>query len=223
MSRSHELSTANHIPEQACRPFDRDHDGIVLSEGSAAFIIESWDQLNARGGSAYAEIVSHTSGIDGTAMFSTEESGTSAVSLARDCLRQAQLAPTLLSYVCANGNSLPSLDRKEIHVLSELLGESASFVPVSSIKSILGHALGAASAFQVAASCMAMRQSLVPPNFNLAIPDEPSNLDLLVAFPRCAKLQDVLVCSYGFGGVNAFMVLRNTNTNPRSDIAAQSN
>lgn len=213
MSRSHELSTANDVPERACRPFDREHDGLVLSEGSVAFVVERLDRVVARGGSAYAEIVAQSSGIDGTGMFAVDETGQAAASLARCCLRQADLSPADLSYVCANGNSLPSLDRKEVRVLGQLLGDAAPSIPVSSVKSVLGHPLGAASAFQVAASCLAMREGVIPPNFNLVDPDEPSELDLPVLTPRRATLRHVLVCSYGFGGVNAFMLLGAANGN----------
>ena len=208
MSRTHELSCSNDDPQHASRPFDRGHNGAVLSEGSAIFVLEHAERALARGAPIYAEALAHTSAMDATDVFKVEQSGVAGARAVESCLRRSGLAPSDLDYVCAHGNSLPHFDRKETIVLKRALGAVAKTVPVSSIKGVLGHPFGASAAFQVAAVSLALQHHLIPPTYNFEEPDPECDLDYVPNRARPAHLRNVLVCSYGFGGLNAYLVLK---------------
>lgn len=206
LGRLHELSQSNESPERASRPFDCTRDGFVLGEGSAILILEATELAEARGANIYAEVLGNASSVDGTDLFRVDETGQAGAIAANACLRRSGVKAQEVDYVCANANSSPHLDRKEFLVLRAALG-SHSRTPVSSIKAIIGHPFGASGAFQTAATCLAIKYSLIPPTHNVTIPDPECGLDIVPNVARRALIKHALVCSYGFGGVNAFLAL----------------
>ncbi|MBI3784293.1 MAG: beta-ketoacyl-[acyl-carrier-protein] synthase family protein [Deltaproteobacteria bacterium] len=207
MGRTQELSTHNQEPRLASRPFDRGHDGIVLSEGSCVLLLESRESAQRRGAEGYAEILGSTTSCDAAGLYQLDVSGeTAARSLCR-LLERCGLQAGDIDYLCAHANSSPAFDRKETIVVRRAFGEFAARLPVSSIKAILGHPFGAAGAFQTAATCLAMRHSLIPPTHNLEVPDSECDLDYVPQTARAASLRRALVSSYGYGGVNTYLLL----------------
>ena len=112
-----------------------------------------------------------------------------------------------IDYVCAHANSSPAFDRKETLVINKAFGEWAARLPVSSIKGVIGHPFGASGAFQSAAAALAIRHQLIPPTHNLEVPAPECNLDYVPGEPRAARIRNVLVTSYGYGGANAYLIL----------------
>ena len=208
MCRTRELCCAEVHPSRASRPFDRNHSGLVLSEGSTVLVLEELTHAKRRGAPIYAEILAHTSSVDAADLFRVEESGVAGARALEHCLSQSGIDPSRLDYICANGNSLPALDRKEVTVLKRSLKDLSYEIPASSIKGVLGHPFGAASAFQIAAACLAMEHSFIPPTHNLEDPDPACDLDFVPLTGRVKALNRVLVCSYGFGGINSYLTLQ---------------
>lgn len=207
MGRTLELSARNDAPERASRPFDREHDGLVLSEGSCIVLLESAEHAQHRGVAPYARVVAGTTSSDGTGLYNFEPSGEPGARAIHRLLARHELSAIDIDYVCAHANSSPAFDRKETIVIKRAFGESAARLPVSSIKGVLGHPFGASGAFQVAATAMALRQQLIPPTHNLEIADPECDLDYVPCQPRAARLRRALVTSYGYGGLNSYLLL----------------
>jgi 3-oxoacyl-[acyl-carrier-protein] synthase II len=208
MGRTQELSTRNDDPEHASRPFDCGHSGLVLSEGSCILAIESAEHAVRRGVQPYAEVLGYASSCDAKGLYSFDPSGETGARTIHRALNQSGLNVIDLDYVCAHANSSPAFDRKETIVIKKAFGEWAVRLPVSSIKGVLGHPFGASGAFQTAAACLALRHQTIPPTHNLETPDPECDLDYVAGKPRPARLRNVLVTSYGYGGVNAYLVIR---------------
>ncbi len=207
MGRTQELSTRNDDPEHASRPFDRDHDGMVLSEGSCILVLETMEHVARRGGHAYAEVLGAAASCDANGLYGFDPSGEPAARAIHRALGRSGLVPTDIDYVCAHANSSPAFDRKETQVIKTAFGECAARLPVSSIKGVIGHPFGASGAFQVAATALALQHQLIPPTHNLQVPDPECDLDYVPGQPRPARLRRALVTSYGYGGLNAYLVL----------------
>lgn len=210
LTRTKELSTANDTPATACRPFDVAHGGMVLSEGSCFLLLEDEESARQRGATPYAEVITSASSCDANGLYGFDEGGTTGGRTVHRLLATAAMAPTDLDYVCAHANGSPAFDRKETQVLRQGLGEAAARIPVSSIKGVLGHPFGASGAFQVAAAALAMRHRLIPPTANLASPDAGCELQHVLS-AQASPVRTALVTSYGYGGINAFLLL----TQPR--------
>lgn len=211
LSRTGELSTQNEHPENASRPFDRSHDGMVLSEGACFFVLESDEHARERGARVYAEILGGVSSCDARGLYHFDESGEAGARAIHQLLRRTGVTPDQIDYVCAHANSSPAFDRKEVVVLKRAFGEFAAKIPVSSIKGALGHPFGAAGALQTAGAVLAMEHSLIPHTHNLIEPAPECDLDLVLGEPRPATVRHALVTSYGYGGVNSYLLLRNPN------------
>lgn len=211
LSRSNELSRQKHAPNLASRPFDRNHDGIVPSEGACSLVIEAAEHAADRGATVLAEVLGSRTSCDGRGLFQSDPSSQTAASALQDLLLSAGIGPEDIDYVCAHANSSPAFDRKEALVLKRAFGEFAAKIPVSSIKGVLGHPFGASGAFQTAAAALAMQHGLIPPTHNLEDPDPECDLDLVIGEPRPATIRHALITSYGYGGVNAYLLLRNPN------------
>jgi 3-oxoacyl-[acyl-carrier-protein] synthase II len=207
MSRTQELSKRNDDPERASRPFDRAHDGLVLSEGSCIVVLESAEHAARRGIKPYAEVLSHASSCDANGLYGFDPSGEAGARAIHRLLHRTGLGATDIDYICAHANSSPAFDRKETLVIKKAFGECAARVPVSSIKGVLGHPFGASGAFQVAATALAIRHQLIPPTHNLEIPDPECDLDYVPGQARPARIRTALVTSYGYGGVNAYLLV----------------
>ena len=208
MGRTLELATLNDVPTEACRPFDRRHEGIVLSEGACFAVLETVERSHQRGKAAYAEVGGSASSCDASGLYGFDPSGDPGAAAIHAALSQSGLAATDIDYVCAHANSSPTFDRKEALVLRRAFGECTGRLPVSSIKGVLGHPFGASGAFQVAATALAIQHETIPPTHNLEDPDPECKLAHVAEGPQHARLRAALITSYGYGGANAYLVLR---------------
>jgi 3-oxoacyl-[acyl-carrier-protein] synthase II len=211
MGRTQELSRRNDDPQHASRPFDRGHDGLVLSEGSCIFVLEAAERAFKRGVQPYAEVRGAASSCDASGLYGVDPTGEPGARAMHRALQKSDLGVGDIDYLCAHANSSPTFDRKETLVINKAFGEWAARLPISSIKAVIGHPFGASGAFQAAAAALAIRHQLVPPTHNLEVPDLECMLDYVPHEPRALRVRNVLVTSYGYGGVNAYLVL----TEPR--------
>jgi 3-oxoacyl-[acyl-carrier-protein] synthase II len=210
MGRTQELSRRNDDPEHASRPFDISHDGLVLSEGSCILLLEAAERALARGVQPYAEIRGAASSCDAHGMYGVDPTGKSGARAIHHALERSRLTAADVDYVCAHANSAPVFDRKESLVIATAFGECAARLPVSSIKGVVGHPFGASAAFQVAAASLAIQQSIIPPTHNLDTPAPECTLDYVSRHPRPAHIRTALVTSYGYGGINSYIILART-------------
>jgi len=187
------------------------HDGMVLSEGACLLSVESEKHASRRGARVYAEILGGTSSCDAKGLYHTDPTGEAGARAIHRLLRHTGVHPSEIDYVCASANSSPSFDRKEITVLKAAFGEFAVKMPISSIKGVLGHPFGASGAFQVAIAALAIHYNLIPPNHNLRNPAPECDLDLVTQIPRSSTIRHALVTSYGYGGINSYLLLRHYN------------
>jgi 3-oxoacyl-(acyl-carrier-protein) synthase len=208
MGRTQELCTLNQDPATASRPFDRSHAGLVLSEGSCILVLESEDRAKRTGSLPYAQVVGSASSCDANGLYGFDPTAAPGARAIHQVLASAALRTTDIDYVCAHANSSPLFDRKEAVVITSVFGHRAQRLPVSSIKGVLGHPFGASGAFQVAAAALAIRHQIVPPNFNLKIPDTNCSLDFLPRQPVPCHVRHSLITSYGYGGLNSYMIIR---------------
>jgi 3-oxoacyl-[acyl-carrier-protein] synthase II len=207
LTRTQELSTANDDPQRASRPFDRDHGGMILSEGSCLLVVENEVDAVRRGAPIYATVLGGGLSCDAQGVFGTDGSGEVAARALRQAVVKSHIDPSEIDYVCSHANSLPVFDRKDAIVLRRAFGERAGCLPVGSIKGVTGHPFGASGAFQTAAACMALHEQMLPPNTNLEHADTECTLNLLGCEPLASEVRHALVTSYGYGGVNAYLVL----------------
>ena len=202
------LSTRNDEPARASRPFDMDRDGFVLGEGSGGLILESLEHATARGARIYAEIVGTGYTADAYHITDMAPGGEGGVRAMRKALSEAGLGPEAVDYVNAHGTSTPIGDRTETAALKTVFGDHTRKLVVSSTKSMTGHLLGASGAIEAIACILAIRDNTVPPTINYEKPDPECDLDYV---PNEARNVNVSVClnnSFGFGGHNAVLVIR---------------
>jgi 3-oxoacyl-[acyl-carrier-protein] synthase II len=206
MGRTQELSTLND-DEHPCRPFDRRHAGIVLSEGACILVLEAAEHAVRRGATPYAEVLGHSSSCDAKGLYNFDPSGETSARAIHRLLQRMGMQLTEIQYVCSHANSSPAFDRKETTVIKKAFGECAARLPVSSIKAVLGHPFGAAGSFQVAATALAIRNQIIPPTHYLEVPDPECDLDYVPRVARPARIRNALVTNYGYGGVNACLLV----------------
>ncbi|HEY5836872.1 beta-ketoacyl-[acyl-carrier-protein] synthase family protein [Streptomyces sp.] len=200
-------SRSNENAACASRPFDRDRDGFVLGEGAAVLVLESRRHAARRGAHAYADIVGFAQRSNAFHMTGLKPDGLDMAEAITIAMRRAGLTPDMISYVNAHGSGTMQNDRHETAALKESLGRAAYGVPVSSIKSMIGHSLGAIGALEVAACALAIENNVVPPTANLHHPDPALDLDYV---PVCARknVNDVVLSvGSGFGGFQSAMLL----------------
>jgi 3-oxoacyl-[acyl-carrier-protein] synthase II len=207
MGRTQELCTLNDDPEHASRPFDRAHAGIVLSEGACILVLEAAECAARRGVAPYAEVLGHSSSCDAKGLYNFDPSGETGARAIHRLLQRTGVPATEIDYVCSHANSSPAFDRKDTVVIKKAFGEFAARLPVSSIKAVLGHLFGASGAFQVAATALAIRNQTIPPTHNLEVPDPECDLDYVPRQARAAHIRNALVTSYGYGGVNSYLLV----------------
>jgi act minimal PKS ketosynthase (KS/KS alpha) len=200
-------TTYNDDPEHASRPFDRTRNGFVLGEGSAGFVLEELDSARRRGAHIYAEIAGYATRCNAYHMTGLRPEGREMADAIRVALDEARMNPTDIDYVNAHGSGTKQNDRHETAALKRSLGEHAYRVPVSSIKSMVGHSLGAIGSIEIAASALAMEYNVVPPTANLHEPDPELDLDYVPLVARTWKTDAVLTTGSGFGGFQSAMVL----------------
>lgn len=202
------LSTRNGSPETACRPFSATRDGFVMGEGGAVLVLEERERALRRGARIYAEVRGFALTNDGhhmTAPRPDAEASSRAMTLA---LRDACVAPDEVDYVNAHGSSTLLNDTVETLAIKRAFGPHARRLAVSGTKAMHGHALGASGAIEAAVCCLALRHGYAPPTINLTDPDPACDLDYLPNTGREMALRTVMSNSFGFGGINACLVLR---------------
>ena len=202
------LSTRNNDPQAASRPFDRDRDGFVISEGSGMLVLEELEAARSRGAKIYAEIVGYGQTSDAFHIAAPPEDGEGAARCMAMALRDAQLAPEEVDYINAHGTSTPLNDICETRAIKTVFGAHAHKLAVSSTKSMTGHMLGAAGGIETAFTALTIFHGIIPPTINLEQPDPICDLDYV---PLAAREQQVRVAmsnSFGFGGTNGVLVLR---------------
>jgi act minimal PKS ketosynthase (KS/KS alpha) len=197
----------NDDPEHASRPFDRTRNGFVLGEGSAVFVLEELGRARARGAHIYAEIAGFATRCNAFHMTGLRPDGREMAEAIRVALDEARLAGTAVDYINAHGSSTKQNDRHETAAFKHALGAHAYATPVSSIKSMIGHSLGAIGSIEIAASVLAMEHGLVPPTANLHEPDPECDLDYVPLVAREQRTDTVLTVGSGFGGFQSAMVL----------------
>jgi len=203
------LSTRNDAPEKASRPFDRDRDGFVMSEGGGVVILEEYEHARKRGAHIYCELAGYGISADAFHLSAPLPEGQGASRCMDMALRHARLNPADVQYINAHGTSTPAGDICEIKAIKRSFGAHArDGLLVSSTKSMTGHLLGAAGGIELAASIFALRDQVVPPTINLENQDPECDLDCVANAAREARLAAVLSNSFGFGGHNAALLVK---------------
>jgi 3-oxoacyl-[acyl-carrier-protein] synthase II len=205
------LSTRNDDPTRASRPWDRNRDGFVLSDGAGVLVLEEYEHARARGARVYAELVGFGMSGDAYHMTSPPEGGAGAAQCMKNALASAALAPEQVDYINAHGTSTLAGDSAETAAIKTVFGEHAYRLCVSSTKSMIGHLLGAAGAVEAIVSILTIRDNVVSPTINLDDPDDGCDLDYV---PHQAKERQVDVAisnSFGFGGTNGSLIFARLN------------
>ncbi|MFJ6539433.1 beta-ketoacyl-[acyl-carrier-protein] synthase family protein [Streptomyces sp. NPDC091385] len=197
----------NDDPEHASRPFDASRNGFVLGEGSAVFVLEDLERARARGARIYAEVAGYATRSNAFHMTGLRPDGKEMAEAIRVALDEARLNPEDIDYVNAHGSGTKQNDRHETAAFKRSLGEHAYRTPVSSIKSMIGHSLGAIGSIEIAASVLAMVHNVVPPTANLHTPDPECDLDYVPLTARDQLTDAVLSVGSGFGGFQSAIVL----------------
>lgn len=198
----------NHEPERASRPFSADRDGFVIAEGSWMFLLEEYEHAQSRGARIYAEIVGYGATCEAfhrVRMSESPEEPARAITLA---LEEASLSPEDIQYVNLHGTSTEMNDRVETRAVKLALGEQAKKIPMSGLKSQIGHAQGACGSASVAATLIAMEHGKIPPTINLDTPDQDCDLDYVPEAGRGAKIEHAICNCVGFGSKNSALVLK---------------
>ena len=194
-------------PEHASRPFDKLRSGLVLAEGSAAIIVEEKDHALARGAKPYANILGYASATEASHLRKVDETGEVAALAMKKALDCAKISPREIDCIVAHGNSMQDYDAAETAAIRRTFGRHAWNVPVSSLKSMCGQALGAGSAMQVVLSCLSIRDSVIAPTINYTVPDPLCDLDYVTEGARVARLRRILVHAHSLGGSHVALVL----------------
>ncbi|MGK5729244.1 beta-ketoacyl-[acyl-carrier-protein] synthase family protein [Streptomyces sp. URMC 124] len=201
-------TTRNDDPEHASRPFDASRNGFVLAEGSAMFVLEEYEAAKARGAQIYAEVTGYATRCNAYHMTGLKKDGREMAEAIRAALDESRIDPTVVDYVNAHGSGTKQNDRHETAAFKIALGQHAYDVPVSSIKSMVGHSLGAIGSIEIAACALAIKHDVVPPTANLHTPDPECDLDYVPLTAREQRVDSVLTVGSGFGGFQSAMILR---------------
>jgi 3-oxoacyl-[acyl-carrier-protein] synthase II len=202
------LSTRNDAPTEASRPFDKDRDGFVLSDGGGAVILEELEHARRRGASIYAEVVGFGMSGDAYHITSPPEDGDGARLAMVNALADASVNPGDVQYLNAHATSTQLGDRAETFAMKRAFGDHAARLAISSTKSMTGHLLGAAGVVEAIFSILAIRDQVAPPTINYHTPDPDCDLDYVPNTARQMKIETVLSNSFGFGGTNGSLIFR---------------
>jgi 3-oxoacyl-[acyl-carrier-protein] synthase II len=208
MARTGALSKRNDDPKSASRPFDLDRDGFVFGEGAGILVLETLAHAQKRGARILAELCGASITGDAYHVSQPEPSGESARRAVVRAIADAELRPDEIEYVCAHGTATPANDSAETRVLKLALGEHAYRIPVSSVKSMIGHLLGAAGALSAVATVKALETGCVPPTINQFTPDPECDLDYVPWKARRVDIRTAIVNGFGFGGQNSVAVFK---------------
>jgi 3-oxoacyl-[acyl-carrier-protein] synthase II len=202
------LSTRNGDPTRASRPWDKDRDGFVLSEGAGVLVLEEYEHAKKRGATIYAEVAGFGMSADAMHMTMNDQTGEKPALCMTNALKDAGMSPEDIGYINAHATSTPVGDPAEVKAIKISFGDHAYKLAVSSTKSMTGHLLGAAGSVEAIFSLLALRDQVVPPTINLENPDEGCDLNFVPNIAQQRKLKAVLSNSFGFGGTNASLILR---------------
>ena len=191
----------------ASRPFDRLRDGFVMGEGAASLVIEELEHARARGAHIYAEVLGYSLNNDAFHMTSPLPSGDSCIRAMRDALADAQVKVGDIDYINAHASSTQMNDSTETASIKSVFGDLTKKIPISGTKGYYAHPLGATGAIEASLCALALDREWIPPTINYANPDPACDLDVVPNHGRPARLQYVMSNSFGFGGINACVVL----------------
>ena len=206
-SSARALSTRNDEPEKASRPWDRDRDGFVLSDGAGVVVLEELEHARARGATIYGEVIGFGMSDDAHHITAPPADGEGAARSMRNAIRDAGISPDLVGYINAHGTSTQVGDVAEVAAVKSVFGSHAERLAMSSTKSMTGHLLGAAGAVEAIFSVLAVRDGVLPPTINLDHPDEGCDLDFVAHKSRDADVKVALSNSFGFGGTNGTLIV----------------
>lgn len=201
------MSRRNHDPEKASRPFDKGRDGFVMGEGAAMLVLEEADHAQRRGAPIYAEILGYSLTNDAHHMSAPHPTGAQAARAIRNALSDAGLQPTEIESINAHGSSTLLNDKIETMAIKQVFGEYAKHLSISGTKGLYGHPLGASGAIEVAICALSLTHDYLPATINYETPDPDCDLDYVPNAGRPAHIQYMLSNSFGFGGINACLVL----------------
>ena len=202
------MSTRNEDPEMASRPFDKDRDGFVMGEGAAVLVLEEYERAESRGAKIYAEIAGYGTTNDAYHMTAPRPDGSQAARSMQLALDDANVSADEIGYINTHGSSTPLNDSTETMAIKRVMGDRAYKVPMSGTKGYYGHALGASGAIETAICALALEQEWLPPTVNLQVADKACDLNFLPGRGRKERVEHILTNSFGFGGINAALVLR---------------
>ncbi len=202
------LSRRNEAPEQASRPFDRDRDGFIISEGGGMLVLEELEQARSRGAHILAEVAGYGLSGDAFHMAAPPEDGEGGARAMRLALADAGMNPGEIDYVNAHGTSTPLNDVCETRAIKSVFGDWAYKLAVSSTKSMTGHMLGGAGGIEAVFTALALDRQIMPPTINLDNPDPECDLDYVPHTARAATIRAAMSNSFGFGGTNAVLVMK---------------
>lgn len=202
------LSTRNEEPERASRPWDKDRDGFVLSDASAVLVLEEYEHAKKRGARIYCELAGFGMSADASHMTSPSENGQGAARSMQNALNDAEMPASDIDYINAHGTSTLLGDIAETMAVKTVMGNDAKKVAVSSTKSMIGHALGAAGSVEAVICVLTLRDQVVPPTINLDNPDEGCDLDYVPHHAKELPIRASLSNSFGFGGTNGTLIFK---------------
>ena len=202
------LSTRNDSPTMASRPFDKDRDGFIMSEGSGMLVVEELEHALARGAKIYAEIIGYGASSDAYHIAAPPEDGEGAARCLRLALQDAGLKPEDIDYINAHGTSTPLNDRCETQAIKTVFGDHAKRLAISSTKSMTGHMLGAAGGIEAAFTALSILEQIAPPTMNLQEASPECDLDYVPNNARKMQIRAAMSNSFGFGGTNGVIVMQ---------------
>jgi 3-oxoacyl-[acyl-carrier-protein] synthase II len=198
----------NDAPEQASRPFDLHREGFVFSEGAGVVIVEELQHAKKRGARIYAEVAGHAASSDGFHMAAPDPDAVGKARAMEWALKDAKLDPSDIDYINAHGSSTLLNDLTETKAIKSVFGHEAYKTPISSTKSMLGHAMGATGALEAITCTLAIQDGWIPPTINYQTPDPECDLDYVPNEARQVKIRNALSNSFGLGGQNACLILK---------------
>jgi 3-oxoacyl-[acyl-carrier-protein] synthase II len=202
------LSTRNDDPQRASRPWDKDRDGFVMSEGAGVVILEELEHAKRRGARIYAELIGYGMSGDGCHITAPEPEGKGAAHAMKLALRDAKVTPDQIDYINAHGTSTPLGDQAEVKAVKSTFGDHAKKLSLSSTKSQMGHLLGASGGVEAVITALAIHRNLLPPTINLDNPEPELDLDFVPHKARDRKVDYAMSNSFGFGGHNASLLMK---------------
>ncbi len=206
------MSTRNDDPARASRPFDKDRDGFVMGEGAGIVVLEQLDHALKRNAPIYAELIGYGNTADAFHLTAPEPQGDGMVRVMEEALRDAGIAATDIGYINAHGTSTILNDRTESAAVMKVFGDHAQRLKISSIKSMIGHLMGASGAVEFAATVLSVSTSRIPPTINHEQPDPDCSLDFVTQGAESIELSAAMSQSFGFGGGNACLVVKSYDT-----------